>query len=300
MKVLISCFMVVILVFFTSCARAPMAEFETPFVVYPKYRIDNKIKRICIIGVGTVQSEITPLLTKLIMEQSDVKVIEPGNLQAILGGKIIEYGTGLTPNESQVIAQMFQVDHILIFEEKLSPHGNYRFGGRAYDQINLKIVNTKSGVIIFQSTKNLGVKFKDPRPYGYTHIDEVAEVDIRGLSLVSILAELSYSLGSFKIGIQPENNKNQLIVLGIIENSPADRGGIKIGDKIIEINQIKVNNDKEYGNCLESLKPKQGDVLKFKLERDGKILDVEVKIPVIPFSPSEPKKEEQKRGMEPI
>ena len=71
---------------------------------YPKYRIDDKIEKICVIGSGEGRNEATNSLTSFFMRETNVKVVEPGNLQAILGGKIIEYGTGLTHSESQALA----------------------------------------------------------------------------------------------------------------------------------------------------------------------------------------------------
>ena len=121
----------------------PMPMPVRSMAIYPKFRIDNKIAKVSIIGTGTGQNEISTYLTKFITETTSIKVVEPGNLKSILGGRIIEYRTGLTGTESQIIAQMLQIDHIILFEEKISPHEDYKYGGPAYDQINLKIMNSQ-------------------------------------------------------------------------------------------------------------------------------------------------------------
>ena len=137
-------------------------EWDKIFARYPKYRIDDKIQKICILGSGEGKNEITNFLTDYFIKSSNVKVVETGNLQAILGGKIIEYGTGLSYSESQALSQMLQIDHILLFEEKISPHRDYQYGGRGSVTINLKIVNTLNGEVLYQSGCSLGINTKDP------------------------------------------------------------------------------------------------------------------------------------------
>jgi len=293
---------IIVTMFLVSCATAmqsmyPEPEPEKLFAIYPKYRIDNKLQKVCIIGDGPNKSEISLALTGLIKDESNIKIVESGNLQQLLGGKIIEYGTGLTTSESQAIAQMLQVDHLILFEEKIAPYRDYIYGGRVYNQINIKIVNTLSGEIIFQASNSFWFIRKDPRSYGYSHLNELSTSDtklIMNINLTNIIFQLRYALGKTKIGITPDAKSNQLQVLDKMVDSPADRAGIQKGDKIIGINDVKINNNLEYGKYLEELKPKQGDILRFKIERGGKILELEVKLPVVPFSQEELKEKPEK------
>ena len=280
-------------------SKYPEPEFDPKklYANYPKYRIDNKVNKIGILGKGPGQSEISSGLTQLIMKSTNIKVVEPGNLQSVLGGKIIEYGTGLTTTESQALSQMLQIDHVILFEDKISPHRDYIYGGRAYNQIYLKIINTLNGEIIFQTASGVGMIYKDPRPYGYSSIDELSTSSmnqIRYGNFNCIAFELMYILGSVKIGVTFTNDLNQNLVYAVMVNSPADKAGIKEGDRIIEINGINIKNSSDYYNYLEKKTPKQGDVLKFKIERGGILRIVEVKFPVIPFSPDEPKEEPER------
>jgi hypothetical protein len=264
---------------------------------YPKYRIDNKVNKIGILGKGLGQSEISSALTQIIMKFTNIKVVEPGNLQSVLGGKIIEYGTGLTTTESQALAQMLQIDHVILFDDKISPYRDYIYGGRAYNQIYLKIINTLNGEIIFQTSSNVGMIYKDPRPYGYSSIEELSTSSmnqIRDVNLNNLAFQLVYIFGYAKTGLIFTNDLNQVLVQAVMANSPADKAGIKEGDRIIGINGIKINNGSDYDNYFGKNIPKQGDVLKFTIERGGILRIVEVKLPVIPFSPEEPKEEPER------
>jgi hypothetical protein len=71
------------------------AQFEPMHAVYPQYRIDHMMSTISIIGSGSGSNDIAVSLTRLFRDKTDIKVIEPGSLQAIFSGKIIEYNTGL-------------------------------------------------------------------------------------------------------------------------------------------------------------------------------------------------------------
>jgi hypothetical protein len=221
--------------------QVPM-ESEKVFARYPTYRIDDKIQKICIIGSGEGKNEITNLLTDFFIKGTNLKVVEPGNLQAILGGKIIAYGTGLTHSESQALSQMLQIDHTLLFEEKISLHRDYQYGGRASVTINLKIVNTLNGEVIYQTNNSIGVNFKDPRNYGYRDIIELPTNQVNTLRMfcfIGLKHELSYAMGGCFMEMSFIRDEN--IVAIVVANSIPDKAGIKIKDKIVEVNGKKYN-----------------------------------------------------------
>ncbi len=140
---------------------------------FPSHRIDDQMRRISIIGSGPDCDEMQSAFTKYFLERTEIKVVEPANLQSVLAGKIIEYHTGIAPSDAQALSRMFQIDHVLLFDVEMAPHSAYRFGGRFYAVINLKIVNTLNGEILFQASRNVGITYDDPRKYGYTQINEL-------------------------------------------------------------------------------------------------------------------------------
>jgi S1-C subfamily serine protease len=69
----------------------------------------------------------------------------------------------------------------------------------------------------------------------------------------------------------------------------ADRAGVQKGDRIIEVNGIKVHSQTDLNVLPKNMK--QGDILRGKIDRGGKILELNSTIPKIPFKTEEEKKE---------
>lgn len=59
--------------------------------------------------------------------------------------------------------------------------------------------------------------------------------------------------------------------VAVIKNSPADKAGIKENDIILEINDIKLDQDNSLANQVSNMKV--GDIIKLKVYRNSKILD---------------------------
>lgn len=288
---------VIFLISFTliiSCAplqrmasTKPEPRWDTPYASYPRYRIHPPARKISILGSGEGKHDISGGLTKGIINYTSqpIKVIEPGNIEAVLKGRIIEYGTGLNRDEAQVISQMLQVDHIILFDAKTSPHQDYMYGGRFEARINLKMINTISGEIVFQTSKTLGANYPDPRPT-YTHWNPLPSSIIRKVRdacLFMTLFELRYALGEVSTGLL-YSSFAPLIVGKLMINSPVDKVGIKEGDKVIEIEGIKISNYSDYENFWHT-PAKQGESIKMKIEREGEILEKALNFPVIPSPP---------------
>ncbi len=65
-------------------------------------------------------------------------------------------------------------------------------------------------------------------------------------------------------------------VADMLDNSPAAKAGIKIGDIIIKVNEKDVNNLRDYSDILKSHRP--GDVITIILKRDNLKKKVELKL----------------------
>jgi hypothetical protein len=271
---------------------------DPTYLTYPKYRIDHLIRKICIIGNGENKDAISSHLTQLSMKytSSPIKVVQPGNLESVLKGRIIEFETGLTRDESQALSQMLQIDHVFLFSEKISPRQDYIYGGRCYAQISLKIINTINGEIIFQTIKEWGVYYPDPRPT-FSSVSQQPSQNISRVCFHMIAGELMYAFGDTKTGLEPKDTAPPFIVGKVWMNSPAQKAGIQKGDKIIGIDGITVSSFLDYDNFIENIQPKQGSTLKVQIERGGKVLEVDIRYPVIPMYPVEERyKEEKKTG----
>ncbi len=261
--------------------REVPGEMDPLTASFPSYRIDDQMRRISIIGSGPYCDEIESAVTKYFLERTKTKVVEPANLQSVLAGKIIQYHTGVAPADAQALSRMLQIDHLLLFDIETAPHGAYRFGGRYYALMNLKIVNTLNGEVLFQTSRNVGVTYDDPRKYGYTQINVS---DSRGLvraAFFSLSHELGYVLGDVHMGLYFKRGTN--VILDVLIGSGADKAGIQKGDVLVGVNDAKISTGEDLASSTSAVK--QGDEVVVKVERDRKVLERRVKFPVVPFPP---------------
>ena len=74
----------------------------------------------------------------------------------------------------------------------------------------------------------------------------------------------------------------QTVLTGIFENSPAEEAGLEEGDALVELNGIPYTHDNSKKLYAEYEKNKPGDTITFKIDRDGKIMDVDVTLARLP------------------
>ena len=99
--------------------------------------------------------------------------------------------------------------------------------------------------------------------------DEVVIKVERNDKLVDVKVKTSKEIQNF-IGIAFETEEN---IIGYIEpNSPADKIGIEVGDKILEVNNIETINASEIIEIISENKN-----IKLKINRDNNILELETK-----------------------
>jgi hypothetical protein len=264
-------------------ARSDVKFFPDTFLTgFPSCRIDDQMRKISIVGDGPGSGQILSILTRLFLTKTEIKVVDPANLRSALAGKVIEYRTGIDPGEAQALSQMLQIDHLIMFDIETAPHKVYRLGGRNYAVMSLKIVNTLNGEILFHGSRDFGVRFDDPRKYGYTHINEQDSRDLVSVAFLSLLHELRYALGDVDLGMMFKPGTDP-VVGQVFVGSVGERAGIKKDDTIVDINGLKVSNQQDIAGALHKIGIKQGDEITIKIERDGKPLDRRARFPVVPF-----------------
>jgi hypothetical protein len=255
---------------------------------YPKNRIDNLLGTICLIGIGLENDnpQIEEYIMNVFTKYTDVKIIDSRNLKSFIGGKILEFGAGLTAQDSQRIAKLLQVDHIIYYREKVSPHSDYIIGGRAYVEIEVKIVNPIDGEIIFNVIGNYGGVLPDPRIYGFTHrieMDDSSKNLLRRLCWeYYIQYPLLYALGAVDDGYTIYSDAP--VVETVIINSPAHKAGIVAGDRIVEIGGTTINDASDfhryYSDTAKSVT--QSDTINILLKRGDKDVSATLEYPIIP------------------
>jgi len=67
-----------------------------------------------------------------------------------------------------------------------------------------------------------------------------------------------------------------VIITDVAKNSPGQKAGLKIGDIIFEINGTQIKNEDSVFEIIKDAKA--GDILKLKVQRDDKTLEIELKL----------------------
>jgi membrane-associated protease RseP (regulator of RpoE activity) len=62
----------------------------------------------------------------------------------------------------------------------------------------------------------------------------------------------------------------------VVEDMPADKAGLKVGDVVIQANGKKIAGQQQLRELIKELNP--GDTLNLKVDRDGKNVDLKVKL----------------------
>ncbi len=68
------------------------------------------------------------------------------------------------------------------------------------------------------------------------------------------------------------------IITEIQRNSPAQTAGLKVGDVILKVNGKAIANTQDIFDIIEEMDVRAGDILQFTIYRDGKILNVPLKL----------------------
>lgn len=71
------------------------------------------------------------------------------------------------------------------------------------------------------------------------------------------------------IGVKFENKNNALIITKLIENSPAQKSGLQVGDVLKQVNQDAVDNFSNLSEVVDKIRGEKGTVVQIIIERDG-------------------------------
>lgn len=81
--------------------------------------------------------------------------------------------------------------------------------------------------------------------------------------------------GGIGIHLTYDTDKDAIIVLGVMPNTPALESGIKSGDLILQINDTVVNLE-NYQKCVDEMKGEENTTVKLYIKRNDEILEKEV------------------------
>ena len=76
------------------------------------------------------------------------------------------------------------------------------------------------------------------------------------------------------IGMSMEGDT--LVIESVVEKGPAEKAGIKEGDRILEIDGVRIRSQRRFRTLFTRAEPK--DKMKIKIERDDKEMEIEVTV----------------------
>jgi S1-C subfamily serine protease len=81
-----------------------------------------------------------------------------------------------------------------------------------------------------------------------------------------------------RVGIRPSygDDKDGVLLDGVTEGTPADRAGLKGGDRIVEVAGQPVKNLELYMTILAAAAEKKGQPVEFGVLRGGKKLTIKL------------------------
>lgn len=85
---------------------------------------------------------------------------------------------------------------------------------------------------------------------------------------------LTYSLARY-LGLK---NITGVIISNIEANSPAERAGLSVGDVILEINDVAIQDTREIRDVIENMDAKGGDILTLKIYRKNRYQKVSLRL----------------------
>ncbi len=109
-----------------------------------------------------------------------------------------------------------------------------------------------------------------------------------GVSIQPVTEDIAESLGL--------KDAKGAIVADVTEDSPALEAGVKQGDTILKIDGKDVSDSRDLSRRVAGIKP--GDAVPLTIVRDGKTMDLEVKIGTMPDDPKMASKDDGKDGAE--
>lgn len=86
------------------------------------------------------------------------------------------------------------------------------------------------------------------------------------------------------VGINMDYDKEHgvTVISNVVAKSPAERAGFEVGDELVGLNGVAYTEENEELLKAEYATFKPGSVATFKVDRDGKTIDIEVQLEQIP------------------
>lgn len=264
-----------------------LGDFDSLYAEYPSKRIKPGINKICILGNndGVEKDDFLQALFIKLFEsmELEIEIVESGSAKSLLDSEMIFRNFKIERWKSEKLANLLQIDHVFICKE--TSFSRIKTSNNPYYSyiIDLKIVDTRNGIVSYQDRKQYGVDINNSN-------ESISEETLRQIisklrfnCYYSLVYSLYYAFGDVHPGILFESNvsKSVPVVSGVVLYSPAYNAGIKIGDKILKINDVSISNPFEFRSVFEKTRPDQGGSTTVTVKRNKQIIDCKLNFPYI-------------------
>lgn len=134
-------------------------------------------------------------------------------------------------------------------------------------------------MIFTESGGSLGIGFAIPSAHIRSLIDELLAGGVKRNYWIGVVATNLNRMMAISLGL---SSTEGAVVSQVEPQSPADKAGIEPADVILEINGNPIDNARGARALLDNADLRVGDNLTFKIFRDGKALEVVVKLEELP------------------
>lgn len=153
------------------------------------------------------------------------------------------------------------------------------------------VVNSNGEMIgllrgIYYDDQPVVFKFKEKQIVGSGYVFSAAQAPASGMALavpVEVVAKIASEIkekGKVSRGwlgaLIGETEKGEVEILEVDPDSPAEKGGLKKGDFVLQVNGHDVTGTKMFADFIREQKP--GEVIELKIIRGEKELEVEIKL----------------------
>ncbi|HET7057757.1 MAG TPA: PDZ domain-containing protein [Nitrospiraceae bacterium] len=212
--------------------------------VFMPPRIVESLQRLAVMPVGETDpgaaSWLDLTLNFLRSRHPQMVLVEREDLQALSDEVDIQYSGRVDDATVVRIGKLAGADSLLIYRMSVSGPGK-----PISATLELRVVLVESGTMPFRQTTTAISAF--PLTLRVKGTDE-PEQSIRRLVIEYAtaygLAALMAAFGDNVLGIVPDqaDSHSGITLLGFLEDSPAARAGLRVGDRIVHVNRRPVNN----------------------------------------------------------
>ncbi|HKN85895.1 MAG TPA: PDZ domain-containing protein [Nitrospiraceae bacterium] len=227
----------------STSERARRADVSVVPVFMPP-RIAEPLQRLAVMPAGETDpgavSWLDLTLNFLRSRHPQIVLVEREDLQPLSDEVGIQYSGRVDDATVVRIGKLTGADSLLIYRLSLSGSGK-----PISATLELRVLLVESGMMPFRQTTTAVSAFPlTTRVNGAGESEQVIRRLVIEYATAYGFASLMAAFGDNAMGIVPDQagSHSGITLLGFLEGSPAARAGLRVGDRIVQVNERQVNN----------------------------------------------------------